>query len=98
LTELADRLGTVGLAAAAQLPGLLAVVDQHAAEVRDALTGGTRTPSPIALAGYLEGLRDTAIGLGWRRPEPAEIDWARAHWMLVRKLAVCQLAKAATPA
>jgi len=98
LAELADRIGTAGLAAATELPGLLAAVDQHAAAVRDQLTNGTRKPSQVALAGYIEGLVDTAVRLGWRRPEPHEIDWARAHWVLVRKLAICQLAKTATPA
>jgi hypothetical protein len=92
LTELADRIGAAGLAAAARLPGLLAAVDQHAAALRDLLTDGTRVPSPIALAGYVEGLLETAIHLGWQRPGPADVDWSRAHWVLVRKLAVCQLA------
>jgi len=95
LADLAHRLGTPGLAAAAALPGLLAEVDQHAAALRDLLGDGRRPPGPIALAGYADGLRDTAGDLGWREPEPGEVDWAGAPWLVVRLLAVCQLATAA---
>src|SRR5439155_1922011 len=89
LADLARHVGTAGLAAAARLPGLLAEVDQHAAAVRDRLTDGTRGPGPVALAGYADGLRETAATLGWH--VPGEVDWARAPWLLVRLLAVCQL-------
>lgn len=92
LAELAHRLGTPGLAAAATRPGLLAEVDQHAAALRDLLGDGVRPPSPIALAGYAEGLRDTAADLGWQVPTADGADWARAPWLLVRLVAVCQLA------
>ena len=96
LAALSDGLGTPGLAAAARVPGLLAAVDQHAAALRDTLTAGHgRAPSAVGLAGYAEGLRETATRLGWQAPEQSEVDWARAPWLLVRLLAVCQLAAAA---
>jgi hypothetical protein len=92
LAELAHRVGTPGLAAAAALPGLLAAIDQHAAALRDLLGDGTRPPSPIGLAGYADGLRDMAGDLGWQLPQPDQVKWARAPWLLVRLVAVCQLA------
>ncbi|OLB76467.1 MAG: hypothetical protein AUI14_18685 [Actinobacteria bacterium 13_2_20CM_2_71_6] len=92
LADLDLRIGTPGLAAAAALPGLLAEVDQHAAALRDLLGDGERAPSPIGLAGYADGLRDMASGLGWHLPQSDRVDWARAPWLLVRLVAVCQLA------
>jgi hypothetical protein len=92
LADLAHRLGTPGLAAATMLPGLLAEVDQHAAVLRDLLGDGLRPPSPIGLAGYAEGLCDTATDLGWARPDPDDVAWTQAPWLVVRLLAVCQLA------
>jgi hypothetical protein len=59
------------------------------------LTDGLRRPGPIALAGYADGLRAAASTLGWRRPVPHDVDWSRAHWLLVRLLAVCVLAETA---
>jgi hypothetical protein len=97
LAALAGRVGTPGLAAAAARPGLLAAVDQHAAALRDLLGDGTRPPSPIGLAGYADGLRDMAADLGWRVPSTDQVDWATAPWLLVRLLAVCQLAAAQPP-
>jgi hypothetical protein len=96
LADLADHLGTPGLAVAAARPGLLAEVDQHAAAVRDLLGDGDRPPSPIGLAGYADGLRDLAGGLGWQLPRADQVDWATASWLLVRLLAVCQLAAPAS--
>jgi hypothetical protein len=94
LADLAERLGNPGLAAAARLPGLLAEVDRHGAALRDLLGENDRAPSPIGLAGYADGLRDMAGDLGWRQPPADQVDWARAPWLLVRLLAVCQLAAA----
>jgi hypothetical protein len=95
LADLIHRVGTHGLAAAAALPGLLAAVDQHAAALRDILTDGHRPPSAIGLAGYVQGVRDTAEALGWHRPIEQVVDWPSAHWLQVRLLAVCQLSQAA---
>jgi Family of unknown function (DUF6401) len=92
LVDLADRIGTPGLAAAATSPGLLAELDQHVAALRDLLGEPGRAPSPISLACYADGLRDMAGDLGWRLPSPERVDWPRAPWLLVRLVAVCQLA------
>src|SRR5256885_17030955 len=91
LADLTERIGTPGLAAAATLPGLLAELDQHGAALRDLLGENDRAPSPIGLAGYADGLRDMAGDLGWHLPQAHQVDWARASWLLVRLLAVCQL-------
>jgi hypothetical protein len=95
LAELARRVGTPGLTAAATLPGLLAAIDQHAAALRDLLGDGVRPPSPIGLAGYADGLRDMAGDLGWQLPRTDGVQWASAPWLLVRLVAICHLASAA---
>lgn len=92
LADLADRIGTPGLAAAADLPGLRAELDQHVAALRDLLGEPGRGPSPISLASYADGLRDMAGDLGWQLPGPDRVDWSRAPWLLVRLVAVCQIA------
>ncbi len=95
LAALGHNLGRPGLAAAAELPGLLAAVDQHAAALRDRLGDGHRRPTLIGLAGYTQGLFDAATELGWRPPPNHAIDWTRPHWLLLRLLAAYHLAEAA---
>jgi hypothetical protein len=90
LRLLLAEIGTPGFAAATQLPGLLAEVDQHAAEVRDSLGDGRTAPSTVALAGYAEGLINAAEEAGW--DFPAAIEWVHADWRVVRLLAICELA------
>jgi hypothetical protein len=90
LRDLMAVLGSDGIAASERLPGLLAEVDQHAAEVRDALGDGHFAPSTVALAGYAEGLIHAAEEAGWDLP--ATIDWAYADWRAVRLLGICVLA------
>ncbi|MEV1328758.1 DUF6401 family natural product biosynthesis protein [Micromonospora costi] len=92
LAALAAAVGSPGLAAAADDAGLLALVDQHAAAVRESLDGDRRPLSPAVLAGYAEGVRDAALARGWRPPAGA-VDWADPDWLLVRLLAVCALAR-----
>lgn len=86
-------VGSAGLEAVARRPGLLAVVDQHAAAVRDSLFGDLRPLTAVTLAGYAEGVRDAAVERGWR-PPPHPVDWSAADWVLTRLLAVCDLARA----
>lgn len=109
LASLMTSVGSAGLAAAARDPGLLALVDQHAAAVRDSLCGSTdpagdarqeflvdRPPvHPVALAGYAEGVRDAATEHGWQ-PPAGPVDWSEPDWVLVRLLAVCALAHRAS--
>ncbi|MCW3842827.1 DUF6401 family natural product biosynthesis protein [Micromonospora yasonensis] len=96
LTTLTAALGTAGLAAAVANPGLLAVVDQHAAAVRDSLHGDHRPLTVAALAGYAEGIRAAAREHGWQAPA-APVDWSQPDWLLTRLLAVCALARSLDP-
>jgi len=91
LATLGSSVGTAGLAAATGRPGLLALIDQHAAAVRDSLGGDRRPLGVAALAGYAEGLREAATEHGWSPPE-SPVDWSQADWPLLRLLAVCALA------
>jgi hypothetical protein len=71
----ADQVGASGLTLSAGSPGL-AAVDQHAAEVRDALgagPGAARGSSLHLLFGYARGFVEAAIGRGWL-PHPGS-DW-----------------------
>jgi hypothetical protein len=82
--RLAGEVGEAGLSRSAALPGLLAAVDQHAAEVRDSLTDGGRLPMH-SLLGYARGFVEAAIGRGWR-PGASHQDWES-----LRLAAVCLL-------
>jgi Family of unknown function (DUF6401) len=82
--RLAGEVGAAGLRRPAALPGLLAAVDQHAAEVRDSLTGADR-PEARTLLGYARGFVEAAIGRGWL-PGAAHTDWES-----LRLAAVCLL-------
>lgn len=98
LALLSASVGAEGLAAAAARPGLLALVDQHAAAVRESLDGDRRPLSAAALAGYAEGVRAAALEHGWQ-PPVAPVDWSAPDWLLTRLLAVCALTRAlGTPA
>lgn len=96
LAVLTASVGTAGLAAAAARPGLLALVDQHAAAVRDSLHGDRRPLSVAALAGYAEGVRAAAQEHGWQPPVDGP-DWSEPDWLQVRLLAVCALARSLDP-
>ena len=93
LADLTAAIGVSGLAAIQSSPGLMSVIDQHAAGVRDSLEADTRPLTPILLAAYAEGVRDAAYQHGWTAPE-GEIDWTENDWVLRRLLAVCTLARA----
>ena len=97
LDELSATVGTSGLAALAESPALLAAVDQHAAGVRDSLSGDARALTPVILAAYAEGVRDAAFKHGWM-PPVGELDWTQNDWVLRRLLAVCMLASTLTSA
>jgi hypothetical protein len=92
LEELMSSVGTIGLEAASQSPGLLATVDQHVAGVRDSLSSDVRPLTAVILAAYAEGVRDAAFKHGWR-PPAGPIDWTGNDWVLNRLLAVCSLAR-----
>ncbi|MBQ1073800.1 hypothetical protein KBX06_11615 [Micromonospora sp. C31] len=92
LALLSASVGAEGLAAAAARPGLLALVDQHAAAVRESLDGDRRPLSAAALAGYAEGVRAAASEHGWQ-PPATPVDWSAPDWLLTRLLAVCALSR-----
>ncbi|HEX6968686.1 MAG TPA: DUF6401 family natural product biosynthesis protein [Micromonosporaceae bacterium] len=109
LAALMTSVGVTGLTAAARDAGLLALVDQHVAAVRESLSRTADQPVPdwleqlrqepppvsaAALAGYAEGVRDAALEYGWQ-PPPGPVDWSDADWVLVRLVAVCALAREA---
>lgn len=92
LAALTVTVGTVGLTAAAARPGLLALVDQHAAAVRDSLDGDRQPLTAATLAGYAEGVRAAALEHGWM-PPGGPVNWSQPEWLLTRLLAVCALAR-----
>ncbi len=75
------------------VPGLLAAVDQHAAQVRDSLADRRGRLHPITLAAYADGVADAATERGWSMDELSEPDWSAASWPSVRLLALCVLAE-----
>ena len=91
LEQWSARLGSAGRAAMAELPGLVAEVDQHAAEVRAAVVDAFGRLCPINLAAYADGLADVAAARGWSADEVHERGWQRASWPSLRLLAICQL-------
>jgi hypothetical protein len=97
LDDLMASVGETGLPAAERSPGLLALIDQHAAGIRDSLSADVRPLTAIILAAYAEGVRDAAFKHGWRPPNDA-IDWSGNDWVLCRFLAICHLARELPPA
>ena len=92
LAELHDTIGVNGLDAADASPGLMAIVDQHAAGIRDSLSADVRPLTAVLLAAYAEGVRDAAFTHGWR-PPAGPVDWSENDWVMRRLLAVCSLAR-----
>jgi Family of unknown function (DUF6401) len=98
---LAGEAGQVSLARSAGQPGMRASVDQHAAEIRDAL-GGRLTVG--TLLSYAQGFTEAAVARGWwprgseRAERQAGLDWelgaeraAGLDWESLRLAAVCRL-------
>jgi hypothetical protein len=97
LDRLQGHLGA-GLLAAATIPGLTAVIDQHAAAVRDILEAGAESGAAVAgtvlLAGYAQGMLDHVRDRGGQLRVPTEAaGWAHADWVSMRLVAVCALAR-----
>lgn len=89
LRRLWSDIGVPGLAAAAGDPALSAVLDQHSATVRDALSiCGVGGIGVAALAGYAKGVLEVAGA-----PASSEVDWSRPGWRELRLTAVCALAR-----
>ena len=98
LDEMMARVGVDGLVAAFADPGLLALVDQHAAAVRDALVEAERALDAEALAAYARSIVAAARRSGRYVPAPGEApvrptEWLAGDWHLLRLVAVCSLAE-----
>jgi hypothetical protein len=98
LDEMMARVGVDGIVAALADPGLLALVDQHAAAVRDALDSAGRQADAEGLAGYARAIVAGARRMSRALPEPGEApltcaDWKAADWHLLRLVAICMLAE-----
>jgi len=85
--QLAGMAGAAALRRSAGRPGMLATVDQHAAQIRDALCGpgSTRPPQAPMLLEYARGFVAAAAGRGWW---PGRVD---GDWETLRLAAVCLL-------
>jgi hypothetical protein len=66
--HLAGETGQVSLDWSAGAVGMQAAVDQHAAEVRDALTGPGWRMTPAVLLEYAQGFLEAAVARGWWPP------------------------------
>jgi hypothetical protein len=80
----AGSAGQLSLARSGDSDGLRAAVDQHAAEIRDAL-GGRMTTG--VLMGYARGFVEAAVARGWWPPQ----QWTPLDWESLRLAAVCRL-------
>jgi hypothetical protein len=99
---LAGEAGQVSLARMAEVAGSRAAVDQHAAEIRDALGGQVATD---CLLSYARGFTEAAVARGWwpphRRSPAPDLDSGvlagdglagdGLDWESLRLAAVCQL-------
>jgi hypothetical protein len=92
LDQVMARVGVDGLVASLRSPGLLAVVDQHAAAVRESLAAAGRFVDPPSLAGYARSVLAVAERHGRELPDGADLDWSKAEWFVLRLVAVCSLA------
>ena len=86
--RLAGEAGQVSLALSLGSAGARASVDQHAAEVRDALARRGRAVTTSALLSYAQGFAEAAIARGWWPPHrrvnlrEEAADWAGPAGML----------------
>jgi hypothetical protein len=100
--RLAGEAGQVSLALTASSAGARARVDQHAAEVRDALARRGRAVTPVALLSYAQGFAEASIARGWWPPHRRENLHAgtaagpagpgdQLDWESLRLAAVCRM-------
>jgi hypothetical protein len=89
LDHLMGWVGVDGLVAAMRVPGLMALVDQHAAAIREKLG---EDADVAALADYARVVHTAAVRRGEPLPDPASLDWAVAPPYLLRLVAVCAIA------
>jgi len=97
LDETMARVGVDGLIAAYTDPAVLALIDQHAAAVRDALAASGRSADADGLASYARSITFAARRAGRAVPAPGAAPrtpaaWLTADWHLLRLVAVCAIA------
>lgn len=100
LDDLMARLGVDGLTYALGHTGFLAEIDQHAADIREAIRRADLRFDADSLVSYARSILATVERMGLRMPEPGEavapaLEWTRAPWHLLRLLAVCAIAEEA---
>jgi hypothetical protein len=105
LRRLMDTVGRPGLRSAAREPGLAALLDQHAAAVRDivrdphpsgrgqvATLAPTRTASTcIKLAAYARSLQEEQRRSGASITMQQDGTWRPTDWTTLRLIAICQV-------
>jgi hypothetical protein len=96
LDEMMARVGVDALVAAFADPGLLALIDQHTAAIRDALLEAGRETGAQSLAEYAKAIVFSARRAGRYIPAIGEAptrpaDWMSADWHMLRLVAVCML-------
>jgi hypothetical protein len=93
--RLAGEVGQASLARSADEAGARASIDQHASEIRDALTGPGHQVTPAALLSYAQGFVEAAISRGWWPPHHRELgpweDEPLLDWESLRLAAVCRM-------
>jgi hypothetical protein len=89
LDHLMGWVGVDGLVAAMSEPGLMALIDQHAAAIHEKL--GIEVDL-AALADYARVVHAAAVRRGEPLPDPATVDWTLAPPYLLRLVAVCAIA------
>ena len=92
LDHLMAQVGVDGLIAAMRSPGLLALVDQHAAAIRASLAMAGCPADAVSLARYARMVQVTAERHGYPSWDVEHLDWREADWYVVRLVAVCWLA------
>jgi hypothetical protein len=94
LDQIMAMVGVDGLVEALSSPGLLALVDQHTAAVRDSIVSAGKPIDPISLSGYARSVLAVHERHGRPLPSPSTVSWERPEWTVVRLVAVCSLADA----
>src|SRR4051812_9563488 len=97
LDEMMARVGVDGIVAALADPAVLALIDQHAAGVRDALANAEQELDADGLASYARSITAGARRMGRSLPAPGTApahtaEWLAAEWHVLRLVAVCRIA------
>ncbi|PRY01982.1 DUF6401 family natural product biosynthesis protein [Allonocardiopsis opalescens] len=87
LSRLVRDVGHFGFPEMAASPGLTALVDQHAAAVRDTILRGGGRLTRVTLTHYLHGFLDGVRERGWSG------DGADYDWETQRLLSICWMAR-----